>query len=68
MWAQSPHAVSGVLCGLDGEKAEVPSTISGLDFEWLLLFLCGINGVVPNLSPCSFNLQQVGVEIAFPHH
>jgi hypothetical protein len=41
VWAWSPLAMIGVLCGLDGEKAEAPSTphaILGVGFERPLRF------------------------------
>jgi hypothetical protein len=65
VWAQSPLTVSKALHGMDGEKAEVPrmpQTIPGLAFPY------GINSEVSNCSPCSFDLQRAGIEIAFPCH
>jgi hypothetical protein len=41
VWDQSPLAVSGMLCGLDGKKAKVPSTphtIPDMGFKWVLWF------------------------------
>jgi hypothetical protein len=41
VWAQSPLAVSGVLCGLDGEEAEalsMPCTILSEGFKWSFQF------------------------------
>jgi hypothetical protein len=62
----------GALHGLDGKKsraAKHAARYPGCGFRTTAsIFLYGINNEVLNCSPYSFDLQHVGIEIAFPRH
>jgi hypothetical protein len=70
VWARSPHLLSGALCGLDSEKAEVLSTsptIPGVGSEWSFWFSPIIQIArcqTTHLAPLIFS--ELGQKITFP--